>query len=345
MEHTYSSVFLESLGHALMIAVFVFAMMVLVDYLNVLSRGKMNKAIGGGHLRQYSLTSFLGSIPGCLGSFTNVSFYAHGLITFGAITAGMLATSGDEAFVMLALFPKEALLLFGILFVVGIAGGGVTDTIIKRFKIKTNAYCCEEDVLHKEEKILLFDKKALYHLSAQRLLILVLLFVSGILLAMGKIGHEKGWNWITVTFMTIIVLTFLIFVSVPEHYLKEHIWKHIVKKHLLKVFLWSLFAILIVHFGLELLNLEAFIKGNMLWILLLSAFLGLIPESGPHLIFVMMFSQGLIPFSVLLTSSIVQDGHGMLPMLSYSVRDSLLVKIFNLAIGLIVGGIVYAIGF
>ncbi|MBN2096608.1 arsenic efflux protein [Candidatus Peregrinibacteria bacterium] len=344
MEHTHSSVLLESLGHALMIAVFVFAMMVLVDYLNVLSRGKMNKAIGGGRLRQYSLTSFLGSTPGCLGAFTNVSFYAHGLITFGAITAGMIATSGDESFVMLALFPKEAMILFGILFALGIAGGWFADYMIQWLKIKTNARCCEEIVIHKEENISLFDKKAMYHLSAHRLFMLILLMASGILLAMDKIGPGE-WNWVKVTFMAIIVIAFLIFMTVPEHYLKEHIWSHIVKKHLLKVFLWSLFAILVVHVGLDLLDLEAFIKGNMLWILFLSALLGIIPESGPHLIFVMMFSQGLIPFSVLLTSSIVQDGHGMLPLLSYSIKDSLLVKCFNLIIGLAVGGIVYAIGF
>jgi len=334
----------ESLGHALMIAVFVFAMMVLVDYLNVLSRGKMNQAIGGGLLRQYSLTSFLGSIPGCLGSFTNVSFYAHGLITFGAITAGMIATSGDEAFVMLALFPKEAMILFGVLFFVGIAGGWVADYLIRIFKIKTNARCCEEVVLHNKEKMVLFDKRAMRHLSVHRLLMLFLLLVSGGLLAIDKIGPGE-WNWVKMTFMAIIALAFLIFLTVPEHYLKEHIWNHIVKKHLLKIFLWSLFAILIVHVGLEFLDLEAFIEGNMLWILFLSALLGIIPESGPHLIFVMMFSQGLIPFSVLLTSSIVQDGHGMLPLLSYSIKDSLLIKCFNLAIGLIVGGIVYAIGF
>jgi len=47
----------------------------------------------------------------------------------------------------------------------------------------------------------------------------------------------------------------------------------------------------------------------------------------------------------LFTSSIVQDGHGMLPMLSYSLKDSLKIKIFNLTFGIILGSIVYAIGF
>jgi hypothetical protein len=82
----------------------------------------------------------------------------------------------------------------------------------------------------------------------------------------------------------------------------------------------------------------------MLWVLIVGAFLGIVPESGPHLIFVMMYAQGLIPFSVLLTTSIVQDGHGMLPLLAYSLKDSLLIKIFNLSYGLMIGGFLYAIG-
>ena len=61
-------------------------------------------------------------------------------------------------------------------------------------------------------------------------------------------------------------------------------------------------------------------------------------------VFVMMFTQGLIPFSVLLASSIVQDGHGMLPLLSYTVKDSLLIKLFNLVYGTIIGLAFYLLG-
>ena len=61
-------------------------------------------------------------------------------------------------------------------------------------------------------------------------------------------------------------------------------------------------------------------------------------------VFVMMYAQGLIPFSVLFTASFVQDGHGMLLLLSYSIKDSLLTKIFNLVFGLAVGGALYDLG-
>jgi len=82
----------------------------------------------------------------------------------------------------------------------------------------------------------------------------------------------------------------------------------------------------------------------MVWVLLIVVLMGIVPESGPHMVFVMMFADGIIPFSVLLASSIVQDGHGMLPLLSYTLRDTILVKIFNIVFGLIIGLILYYIG-
>ena len=55
------------------------------------------------------------------------------------------------------------------------------------------------------------------------------------------------------------------------------------------------------------------------------------------MVFVMMFANGLVPFSILLTSSIAQDGHGMLPLFSYSVKDALMIKMFNLVFAITIG--------
>jgi hypothetical protein len=87
-----------------------------------------------------------------------------------------------------------------------------------------------------------------------------------------------------------------------------------------------------------------FIRQHMPWMFLIGALIGIIPESGPHFIIVMLYAKGIIPFAVLFTSSFVQDGHGMLPLLSYSIKDSLVIKLFNLAFGLGAGGILFAIG-
>ena len=68
------------LKHAVMISFFVFVMMLLVDFIEIASTGGMSDIIKGGHWRQYTLASFLGSTPGCLGAFMNVSLYVHGML-------------------------------------------------------------------------------------------------------------------------------------------------------------------------------------------------------------------------------------------------------------------------
>ena len=132
------------------------------------------------------------------------------------------------------------------------------------------------------------------------------------------------------------IATFII-ATAPGHYLEVHIWHHIVRRHLWRVFLWTFLAMLFIAIGFKYWNVEAFIRSNMTWVFLICALVGLIPESGPHMVFVMMFANGIVPFSVLLTSSIVQDGHGMLPLFSYSLKDALMIKIFNLVFAIVIG--------
>ncbi len=275
---------LKVAGETLQITLLVTVMMTVVDLINVFTRKKIAVFFREkNRLVQYISSSFIGALPGCLGGFTNVSLYVHGVISFGALAGSMIAVSGDEAFVMLAMFPREAIVLFGILFLIGVSASYFIDLVVKKYHIKTCDNCAEMKV------------------------------------------HEHERNL--------------------KHYIKEHVWKHIIKKHVLRTMAWTFGALLITRIGLDYFNLEGFTSEYKIYFLLLAALVGLIPESGPHLFFVTLFSQGLVPFSVLLTSSIVQDGHAMLPMLSYSLKDSLKIKLFNIVIGLFIGLIIFVIGF
>ena len=153
---------------------------------------------------------------------------------------------------------------------------------------------------------------------------------------MGQIGPET-WNWVRITILIMTVISTFIILTVPDHYLEDHIWKHIIKKHIWRVYLWTFFALLFITFGLKYWDIETFIKSNIAWVFIICALVGMIPESGPHMVFVMMFASGIVPFSILLTSSIVQDGHGMLPLFSYSMKDALMIKTFNLVFAIVIG--------
>lgn len=274
----------ESLLHAALITLLVFVMMVVVDIVDVVTRGKMGRLIRGGLGRQYVAASFLGATPGCLGLFINVSFYLRGLLSFGAIAGGMVATCGDASFVMLAMFPGKALVLFAILFVMGIIWAPLVDRFLARLQIRTCREC-EMSIKHKEEECFR-----------------------------------------------------------PRHYLREHVWGHLIRRHIWKIFLWSFGALFIVYTGLELFDVDAFVESHLIWVFLSAVLLGLIPDSGPLIIFVVMFSKGVIPFSVLLTASVVHGGHGILPLLSHSVKDSALLLLSNLLLGLVVGTVFYLAG-
>ena len=76
----------------------------------------------------------------------------------------------------------------------------------------------------------------------------------------------------------------------------------------------------------------------------LAILVGIIPESGPHLIFITLFTRGQIPFSILMANSIVQDGHGMLPLLAESRKQFVYVKLINMATGAVFGYAALAIG-
>jgi hypothetical protein len=130
-----------------------------------------------------------------------------------------------------------------------------------------------------------------------------------------------------------------------HHFFREHVFGHIFKKHIPKLFLWVFVPLTLVEFLIQNFNFAPIVQDMpVLALILFSSLLGIIPESGPHMIFLILYSKGLIPFSVLLTSTLSQDGHGLLPLLSHSVNDTIKVQIITTTFSLIVGIFCYIFG-
>ncbi|MCD6526115.1 MAG: arsenic efflux protein [Desulfuromonas sp.] len=336
--------FNESLSHALMITGFVFVMMLVIEYLNVLSQGMWQSGLRGSLWKQYLLAAFLGATPGCLGAFAVVSLYSHRVVSLGALVAAMVATSGDESFVMLTLVPSAAVIIFLLLLVVGLVAGALTDALFTE-KTDQGAVGGHKFELHQEEVPCdCFPRGQIVaqwkHCTLDRaVLVLALsLFVFGLL--GGQLGPPV-WNWIRITLLLTSAIGLFIVSTVPDHFLTAHLWEHVAKVHIPRVFAWTFGAILLMHLLVDYLNLGGWMQANQLLMLLVACLVGLIPESGPHLVFLTLYAQGATPFSVLLASSIVQDGHGMLPLLAESRQDFFRVKAINFAVGLLVGLIGY----
>jgi hypothetical protein len=328
-----------------MITGFVAAMMLLIEYLHVVSQGKWSAWLARGRMGQYVLVSLLGAVPGCLGAFTVVSMYSHGVVSLGAVVAAMLATSGDEAFVMFALIPKTALLLTVALFVLAVLTGVIVDAFASRRRLAIRP--CQSLVIHADEESLRLsvpDVLAQWkNCSAPRGILTASLTLFAAATAAGRIGPPE-WNWVRVSLLAVSAASLLVVATVPDHFLEEHLWRHVARKHAPRVFVWTFGALAAAGPIEHYIHVGGGVAGNH-WLLLIAACaIGLIPESGPHLIFVTLYAQHAVPLGVLLASSIVQDGHGMLPMLAHSRRAFITVKAINFVVGLGVGAAVMGLG-
>ena len=377
--------------NSILITGLVMTMMLMIEFINIQSQGKWFAKLKDSKIRQVILSALLGLIPGCIGGFAAVSLYTHRLISFGALIAMMICSSGDEAFVMLALIPKTALILFALLFVIAVISGIVIDKIYS--KSPENFSCKDEFIVHTEQDsransiLKLSSYKTLLKPIKERVIILlgIALFVAAILF--GILEHDHAHHidastptiatttctehnhqeaaiectehnhsggahsfdllnerWLNIIFAILSIVTLLFVATANNHFIKEHLWQHVIKKHFLSIFLWTFGALLIIQIGIKYWDMESLIGSNIFIMILIAVAVGVIPESGPHMLFITLFATGYIPFSVLLANSIVQDGHTALPLLAESKSSFFKAKLINMVVGLLFGIAFWSIG-
>ena len=400
---------LEVLRNAVLITGLVLIMMLMIEYCNIGSHGSLFARLKSSGINQVLIGTLLGLVPGCIGGFAAVSLFTHKLLSFGALTAMMIASSGDEAFVMLATMPLKALLLFAILGALAIVTGLVCDRYL--FKEQNFAFCPDGYEIHKEHDSSIASpfrlssyKDALRRPSRERFLLLAGIALFVVALLSGFAGHDHAGHdhavhqeaalhqevahnhelheeaahnhalhghathqeslqeiieerhlstftlhlldeeWMNCLFAIMSIVTLLFTATAKEHFIKEHLWHHVIKRHLLSIFLWTLGGLAVCQIGVQYLNIEEWVSSNMIFVILLAVAVGIIPESGPHLVFVTLYLNGIVPFSVLLANSISQDGHTALPLLASSRKTFLKAKAVNIIIGAVVGILLYLSG-
>ena len=366
-----TEIIIEALRNAVLITGLVVVMMMMIESLNIESRGLVFKGLKNTKFGQVIIASLLGSIPGCMGGFAAVSLYTHRMFSFGALIAMMIASSGDEAFVMLAMIPQQALVLFAVLFVLAIIAGVSVDAIHDRIHSRS---CDKHDHSDCGVKTECTDgyhesneNNGKRHYGWKRILMFIGLAVFITALASGQLGHDHtahshehehihdnhheqehehehehgidllSEDWMNVLFagLSVIVLFVLLFAS--DNFVEEHLWNHIVRKHFVTTFAWTFGVLLVLGIGLQYVDIEHWISDNTVLMILLATLVGIIPESGPHMIFVTLFAAGVVPFPVLLASSISQDGHSSIPLLAESRKSFAWAKLINCVVALAAG--------
>lgn len=354
--------FLGILRQTIMITSLVLIMMLIIEYFNVITKGKWGKSVYQSKFKQVIFASLLGLVPGCIGGFAAVSMYTHKLLNFGALVANMIASLGDESFVIFSMGPKTAIILNLSVFAIAIVAGLIINLLVKSAPtVPTNE---NHMVIHQHESdnsVFSFSllMNNIRNISFQRAILILglLLFLFGVFTGQFEHGifeipgvheeheHSESHGGLeSILFSALAIFTLFILVRVDQHFLEEHIWEHIIKKHFIRIFLWTFGALLVIQFLVTEMDITPWLAKNQLTLLFIAVLIGVIPESGPHLLFVSLYFSGSIPFSILLANSIVQDGHSALPLLAESKKSFLWVKGINLTIALIFGLIGYYMG-
>ena len=382
----------DILRNSILITGMVVVMMMMIESLNIESKGLLFKGLRKTKFGQVVVAALLGSVPGCMGGFATVSLYTHRMFSFGALVAMMIASSGDEAFVMLAMIPEQAMILFAVLFVIAVIVGYLTDKI---WDYRHNLHChkhdhdecgehadCEGYELHEEEhhhdvagkKVNEVKKR---HMGWRRIVMFVGLAVFIGALATGRLGHDhsahghsahshgedchnecchhhveeghhheaqKGLSinllsedWMNVLFAALSVIMLFVLLLGSDHFVEEHMWNHIIKKHLPTIFAWTFGVLLVVGIGLQYIEIDRWISDNTALMIVLATLIGIIPESGPHMIFITLYAAGVVPMPVLLASCISQDGHASIPLLAESKKSFAWAKLINCIVALAAG--------
>jgi hypothetical protein len=186
IETLLDKLLISTFSKTVMITVFVLIMMVLIEYINIQSKNLVSEKLRQSPFMQIFIAALLGITPGCIGAFTVVSLYTHRMMGLAGLVAVMIATSGDEAFVMFALFPGKALILHGVLFAIAILAGWLVNLFSRNthdpgqhgFVIHeyTNCKCFSNEMIIPQLKKSTFDRALLLLFT----IVFIILLVSGI---------------------------------------------------------------------------------------------------------------------------------------------------------------------
>lgn len=373
-------ILIDTLRDSILITGIVIIMM-MIESFNLEKHSGFFEKTGGSSLKQVLLAAILGSIPGCIGGFAAVSLYSKRLIGFGALTAMMIASCGDEAFVMLAMMPDRALLIFAILFLLAVFCGTGVDFYIKQRGLRKGAVMEGRDSslalrMTGKEALRMTGKETLgmgekndegdadsslalgmtgkederRSLTLYRVVLTAATVFFAVALACGWLDHshaapEKGrmhidllseW-WMNMIFAILCIAMAVILCFRPDRFIKETLWHHILSRHLPVIFAWTFGVLLLIGILSEYIDISRWVSSNPAIMILLAVAIGIIPESGPHLIFVSLYAGGLVPFPVLLASCISQDGHSALPLLAEDKKSFAYTKLFKCVIALTAG--------
>ncbi|MBS3872366.1 MAG: arsenic efflux protein [Firmicutes bacterium] len=399
MIETVWQLVLESMAGAFIdVGAFVGAVLLLFGFINYRKGGAFVATIERSKGWQPVLGALFGLIPGCGGSIFIMPLFIKGTVTFGAVVATLVATTGDSAFVMIATMPVQYVYVSALAFGAAVLTGYLVDRTSLGEKLLRNYRASrltkkeveklhrhvgphahaphighgEGDdidlVLHHQIRGHLPQETLGYRLTHQGFIVFWGLLSVGLVLAvlgLAQVDTDALFfpNFGLLVGVTGAVLSFVLMVFGKKFLDNDTHEETEIKATSLKetfihnaqetafVVVWVFVGFLVYELAILLLGRGDYAAGEALLASVLLAagalsivmggLIGLIPGCGPQIMFVTLYSRGLIPFAALLANAISQDGDALFPLMALHRRSALLATTITAIPAILFGFAIY----
>jgi hypothetical protein len=301
-------------------------LILLVDEAGWLSPEKLFKKAGKA---QPAMGAMLSAVPGCAGSLTLTRLYTAGAVSGATLLAGHLATMGDASFVLWTGRPLATLGLLGIVLVIGIGAG----LLSQRFNLSQTPPVPKTEGPEASTETLpwLAAVWVLLALAVGLDTVVGLPALAGLVLGVALAGVSL-WS----------------LRAMSQQRAKQAGVRAILTtvRDAAEITLWVMAADVVftvaAHGGGA--GIIQLLHGNLMLDVAIGALVGLIPGCGPQIVVATLFVTGNLPFAAVLANTLSQHGDAIFPLLSSARRTAWRLSVTGGAVGA-AAGLLWAVAF
>jgi hypothetical protein len=314
----------------------------------------------------------LGAVPGCGGAIVVVPLYLRGEVSYGTVIATLTATMGDSSFVLLAADPRLAIVVHGGLLVVGAATGALVDRLgIAPRNRPEPATAAAVRAMTGAPTSTVGAAAAPLGITARPRVRTVpwgtigfwTLTLAAFVVAVPTVlqvvdpGRFDVAGLPTASILGLVGAAVCVAVTlatrVGAHL--DHAARPAAERprevlvetatETARIVTWVVVAfvgyeVVVATTGLDVATLPSI---GLLGVLA-GALLGLVPGCGPQLVLTGLWAQGALPLSVLAANALSQDGDALIPLLAVDRPAAVLASVITVLPGLLIGGLLLAVG-
>ena len=310
------------------VSVFVAATLLFFFGLEHFFKIDVGKVMEKGGVWQVPTASCLGALPGCGGAVVDITAFARGNITLGAMVAALIGTMGDAAFLLLAKEPTTYFKIIIISMFAAIICGWLVDRFHRGELYSTEVKFLGHTIIgrlrNRDKSYMIIALPGLI-LGSMQLMQINIHDLGSFVFALGLGGAALSvgvWSISPVNAVTV-------------H--KDHPFTRATEETSF-VTAWVIAAYLAYEYAYAFFGLDLAGLADAAWIFipLLAILVGFVPGCGPQILVTTLYLNGIIPFAALIGNAISNDGDALFPAIALTPRMAVVATLYSAIPALII---------